>query len=530
MADLDRIKRAIIAAEKAGDEPAARALVARYRELSGSATVPHGAVQQPGGGYAMPSLDADMGYGKTLAVAAGRGVDKMLAGAQQAYNWMTGDSAAQSRLDQQQKANDAAYAPIERDKPITAAIGETLPAVALTAPFGGGAGLLGATTRGAMMGAAPGLLSYGDVGERASRAAGGAVGGGVGGAAGYGLARALSPVASQVRASDDAIDAARRIGYSPTPGQITGNPMLQNLENYLARMPGSSSKMQAVRQGNQSAINRAAAKAIGETGDSVDEATLASAQARIGGEFDRIGLAANPDLQASPFLSALAKIDADNAALQSFRNSSVDDLVDRGLDLATQGKLRGDVYIKIRAQIGKEAASAENQVYKSALKDLQRALDDAASDSLSGGDSLALKAARQQWADFKTLARNLVVEGGDVSPRRVATDLARKYGDQFATGQANSGLMDIARVGRGLAAPVNPNSGSLLLTDSIANSPFTAIPAALVNKGLASTYLSPMMQSYLARNQLPPLIEGGISRLGQSAGLLSAGTQQSLVR
>lgn len=529
----DGTKYQVDAPEGATEQQAIEYIASQWKPSEPAAQVPPNAIKNPGGGYAMPSLSPpDQGFWGTLATAAGRSIDKLLAGGDQIELGINrvlpiNSQIDEDRLDQQQRANDAAYAGIQRNRPLTSAVGEGLGDTMITAPLMGGATLSSLIFRGAAGGSLPGLLKYGSPGEKAERALGGAVGGAAGGAAAFGLARLLRPLKNWNEVGEDAAKAADRLGYPLTAADRTGNQFLQNVENWMARMPGSSNSMQQVRRAQQSAINRAAAKAIGEGGDTLDERVMGSAQARIGQTLDEINSRADLDLTSDSFLQSLFRISDNNKALKSFASPGASKVIDDAFALADEGRLGGPEYARIRSALGKKAADATENEVKDAYKSIQSILDRAASESLSPEDAIALQAARRQYADFKALTRGQTIKGGDVSPKLVANALQAKYGDSFVTGRANSGLMDIGRIGRGIPSAVNPNSGSLMLTDKFMEAPISSSLVAGANRAASNVYLSPLMQRYLQTNMLPGGVEPALIRLGQSGGLLSIGTAQS---
>lgn len=330
---------------------------------------------------------------------------------------------------------------------------------------------------------------------------------GIGGAGGVllgkGIARALKPAGvGTANVSPDALQAAERVGYKPSAAQITQNPAMMNFENYLARSPGSSGAMQQVRQTQQTALNRAGARAMGETADTLDEAVFAAAKGRIGGEFDRLGQITQPDLTGG-FLTTLARVDSDNAARGAFASDKITKLIDKGLDLAANNNLDGKAYKEIRSALANEAQAAfragdatTGQAYKS----LYTSLDDAAKSSLSPADQKAWDVARMEWKALKTLSKSNVAEAGNVSAPRAAAAV-RSHGPQLRTGGASGPLADIARVGEAFKGVQNPNSGQLS-QQMLYGNPITGVPLMLGNRLAAAAYLSPLGQKYLSRGLL----------------------------
>lgn len=454
------------------------------------------------------------GVGQAALIGAGRGADKVVQGVRQLYNFATGDQATLDQMKADETEKDRLFAPLKDAHPYATAIGEAAPLIAMP----GGAGVKGAMAIGAL----PGLLGYGTASERLARGAAGAVGNGVGNLAGQAIGRFLKPAGSGVAGvSDDALQAAERVGFKPTAGQITQNPGMQNFENYLLRSPGSSGAMQAVKQGQQTSLNTAAARSMGETADNLGEGVFASAKNRIGGEFDRLSQVTKPDLTGG-FLNTLAKIDADNGARGAFASGEIKGLVDKALDLASKNNLDGKAYKEIRSEMASRAQAAfraGDATTGQAYKTLYTSLDDAAKASLSKADQQAWDVARKEWGAFKTLSKSNVAEAGDVSAARAAAAV-RSAGPQLRTGQATGDLADIARVGEAFKSVPNPNSGNLMNQMMFSN-PLSGLPMLAGNRAAAGVYMNPLVQRYLAKGILDigPTGQGILSRAGGQLGV-----------
>jgi len=423
-------------------------------------------------------------------ISAGRKTQGIIDGILQKYLQTMGDEKALGGLATNVAARDAEFAPLAKERPIATGLGSALPAMAIP---GAGSGYLGAM----VAGAAPEVLSYGTDAQRLARGGVGAAGGAAGRAIGSGITSLLKPAGVGVNPNTAAMEAAARIGYKPMAGQATQNQAMLNVENYLARNPGSSGTMQAINAANQSAVNRAATSSIGQTGDSVGAGVLGAAQKELGSEFSRLQAATAPQLRAD-FIQSLVAIDTKNSALGSFRNPAVDDLVKKSLDLAAQGKLSGTAYKEIHTELSAQATkafkagdAAEGQAFKT----VREALDEAAGKSLSQADREAWDTVRQQWGNWKTLTKGLVAEGENVSPARVAQQL-RQQGPGFRTGATSGPLVDVGRIGEGIKGALNPNSGNLPQMMMYGN-PVTGIPLSIGNAMAAKTYTNPMIQRYL---------------------------------
>lgn len=435
------------------------------------------------------SLAKETGAGEAFLVSAGRKTQSIVDGILQKYLEFTGDTKALGGLKQNVAARDAEFEPLAKERPISTGLGGALPAMAVP---GAGAGYVGAMAAGAI----PELLSYGTTQERLSRGGVGAVGGAVGRGLSSAIPALLKPAGVGVNPNREAMDAAGRIGFKPLAGQATQNPALLNVENYLARTPGSSGTMQALNQANTEAINRTAARSIWQTGTEVGPSMLGAAQKTLGSEFTRLQAITAPQL-GTDFVESLVKVEAANAARGPFRSAPIDSLLDKAMNLAAQGKLSGTAYKEIHTELaseGTKAFKAGDASLGQAYKTVREALDDAAGKSLSEADQRAWDMVRSQWGNWKTLMKGQVAEAGNVSPARVASQL-RAQGPGFRTG-AQGPLQDIGRIGEGIKTATNPNSGNLGQMMLYGN-PVTGIPLAVGNAVAAKVYTNPLVQRYL---------------------------------
>lgn len=457
-----------------------------------------------------------VGSMRAALIGAGRTTDKVVQGVRQVYNAAIGDDATLAKLKQQEADKDSLYAPLREKRPIATGLGEAAPMLAV--PVGGAGNAAAFIGRSALAGGIPAALSYGTPEERLKAGAVGALGGAVGGGIGLGAAKLLRPAgASTAGLSDDAAKAAERLGMKLSPGQRTQNAGMIGFENYLAKSPGSSGVMQTRAAANQTALNRAAAKSMGQTADTLDDGAFSAARDAIGAEFSRLQGITSPKLD-QDFMAALVKVDSDNAARGAFRSKPIDSVVDKALDLAAQNNLTGKAYKEIRSELSskaQEAFRAGDSTLGAALKTIRKALDDAAKKSLAPDDQKAWDTARQQWQAYKVLTKGNVAEAGDVSAARVAAQL-RRGGDQFRTGATKGPLSDIAKVGEAIKGAQNPNSGQLAM-QALYSNPLTGLPMVVGNRVAAAAYNNPISQRYLSRGLLD-VSPAGATLLGRAGG------------
>jgi hypothetical protein len=472
----------------------------------------------------MPATDqfatdhkAEYGPVDTAMIAAGKATTRIGQGLEQLYHKATGNQQGLDRLKSEVDEEDRLYKPLQEARPIATGVGEALPMLAT--PVGGGSAAAMAL-RSALAAAAPEALSYGSLGERAARAGVAGAGGAIGSLGGQALTRLLRPAGTGAAAvGDDALKAAERVGFKVTPGQATQNQAMLNFENYLSRSPGSSGRMQAVTEANQKAINRTAAKAMGQTADDLGEGVMNAARTDLGAEFTRLQGVTGPDMARPEFMQSLIAIDGANAARGPFSNARISKLVDQGLDLAAQGKISGKAYKEIHTELANASTAAfrsGDATVGQALKTVRESLDDAAKASLSQSDRQAWDTVRRQWDAYKVLSKGNTVEAGNVSPARVASKL--RSDQRFRTGQRQGELADVARIGEAFKSVPNPNSGNLT-QQMLYGNPLSGIPMMLGNNVAARAYMSPLGQRYMTHGLLP-VGEGSRAVLNRGGGLL----------
>lgn len=442
------------------------------------------------------------------------------------------DKAAKlADLAQEMKFKEAAYKPIQNANPILTKLGESAPAVAasLVAPVTGPASAL---TIGALSSGVPEFLSYGTPEERLKRGGRAAVEGGVGGLAGWGASKIISGLITPFKGdglSAEGKAAAERLGVKLTAGQKTENPVLLKFENQLSQQPGYSSSMQAIGKEQQATLNTAAAKAMGENSNKLSSDVFNSANTRIGGEFDRLNALATPDVSSPAFEQAIRRIEGKNNAMLNFKDTSVDGLVQKALDMNNSGaSLSGPAYQQLRTSLGKraqDAAGSQQSGVAGAFKGVQKALDDEAARSLpTDADRTALEVARKQWAAYKALTKGSVTEGNDVGAKQVGGALQAGSPDRYKRGLLSSDLMDIARYGEHVSPTALPRGLMGTPLDTSKNVLASGFHGS-INHLIGGAAMSPGMQAWLGNQVLTPEMGKLIPKVGARAGI---STQQLL--
>lgn len=505
MDPLQRMEKALGAAADAGDVDAARQIAADMRAMLKSvnpnvdAPVDHAA-------EGARQVAKETGVGEAMLVGAGRGADKLLAGIEQAaqaartvkvpgYPDLPTKAQGEQRLGEikaEQDKMDSSYAPLARERPIATTFGETAPYAAVP----GGVAASSATVA-ALEGA-----KYGTPQERLGRAV---VGGGstaAGGMLARGIGNFLAPVTKKAagQANQEALAAAERLGVQPTLGEATGFPLLRRLEDYAARVPGGAGVMADFAAKNQTAINRAAASAVGEVADEMTPSVFAAASKRLGKVFEDIKALGGRPIQIGANVSAAADdiLRQQAKMLPGQQDEILIKLANHAKALAAnKAMMDGEAYQLARSGLSDAAFEATGS-NKAMYGRLLSALDDSADASLRAGGQEALadalKTARPQYANLKMLEKGATAEAGNVSPARVASTMRTQNPGAFRRGDfIGTPMRDIATVGEGMK-PLR--AGSATMEREALSNPLSIATNALWSYPIAKMATSPVVSMY----------------------------------
>jgi hypothetical protein len=488
---------------------------------------------------------------KAGLVSTGREFDKLAKGAESGWYRITGQDDALAKLRAGEKENDASFAPLADAHPIATTVGGIAPylavspgsfasvpaaAVRAVAPKAAvAAGKIGQSMilDSALQGAALGQLRQGDE----TGAATGAIGGAVGGAIGRGVQKVISPKLGSLGAQQQSvIEPAQRMGARMTPGQTLNNQTLQRIEAGLESNPVTSFAMRGVREANQTATNRAAAKSIGEGGTAVDAGALANAEERIGNVYKMVRTKTAVDL--SGLSKPITEIMEETKTLTVNPNAlDTDPLFNKALDFVTKGGATQEELVSLSSQLGKRGKSlmtsqAGDRDLGIALFKTKDVVDDALEGALKGDTKKLFADARGQYRSLMQLYGHGVVneQTGNVNAKVLANNLASKDRKGFRLGGNDSDLYNMARFTRAFPSIVGDSGTATrlalpLLGGAAAGGTLGYAsggdPIKGVQAGLASTAI-PML---LARGYMSPATTKFLGN-----GLLSTGMPNDILR
>lgn len=288
-------------------------------------------------------------------------------------------------------------------------------------------------------------------------------------------------------------EAGKALGMRLTPGQATGSRALQQLEAKLESQPMTSGPFNTIKEGNQRVLNRAAAGAIGEFSDTVDDATLAQASTRLSGVYENVADDVARNVEPRGFISFLSGLQDDTRGLVQGLTSHP--LVDDVIRVAGDGQATGRQLQSIASKLGR--AAHKNMTTQSGDRDLGIALfkvkdyvDDLLAQGLSPERAAAFEGARTQYRNLILLTQRVGVVNpstGNVQGRSLANILQSKDRRGYLFGGNQTGMYNAARFSQAFA-PIVGDSGTA--TRSMVTNPFDILlklPFTLATKAYTSS-------------------------------------------
>lgn len=480
-----------------------------------------------------------VGSAQTVLIGAGRQGDKLVEGAKQlglsanvaGRELMGMDSGEQLRkladLEQTQQFRDAGYQPLKEQHPFLTGAGEAAYLAAIPAgqaTMAARVGIPGAVA------AANELLSFGSPQERTTNAANKGVTALGGGGLGEGVRALIAPAKSSLNAAQQrALDsAAQNIGYTPRASELTGNETLRRLEDAVARQPGGAGPMRDLMKKNAAAIGRTASKSIGEQTDQVTDDVLANASERIGQTYNGLRQQAQMPVT-SDITDAVTRAKAmlTRGDTTGPKKTALDAINRLEEQLYASKTFDGDTYQSWTSDLGALARQVgkENRTAAAALREVEKAMDKVA----QGPNAALWKQTDRQNAALETLMKPGVVntQTGEVSVRKLASQMERQFGKQLKTGKVDGPLVDLASLARAMP-PMAEGS------QTAGREAFGSLPGwmlAAPNYALSKALTSEFGRDYLSHGLLgnPAVSKAGGDLLSKGAVPLSIAEIQALL-
>tara|TARA_R110000868_G_scaffold155158_2_gene381583 strand:+ start:1031 stop:2635 length:1605 start_codon:yes stop_codon:yes gene_type:complete len=448
MATIAELQDALINADKAGDAQSARVLADAIVAMRQQPQTKPSAPPDEGGRLRVGPFDTGIqtpGWLDRGLAGVGKAMTDVARGAGQLVGAVSRQDVEEAR---------------KRDQPLmdttAGKVGNFVGNVAMLAPTAlipGANTLAGASTIGAVSGLVQPSTSTGET-------LGNIALGGAGGFAGQAVANRIGQMAasqgSQItQGQRQAAQAGEALGMRLTPGKASGSAMLQKVEAALESNPITSSGFDAIKEGNQRALNRAAARAIGERADELSTPVLARAEARLGQVFDSV--ADRTPVQLDPMATGarLRQIEANAEGMLMGNAELAQNGLWRRLDdfVNNQGGASREQLRQLSSNLGKAARNNMtnpngDRALGDALFQAQEVVEDAIQGTLSAAQQRAYNEARNQYRNLLSLTTKTNVtnpSSGNVAGRSLATTLMQKDRGGFTMGGNTSPMYDAAR-------------------------------------------------------------------------------------
>ena len=328
------------------------------------------------------------------------------------------------------------------------------------------------------------------------------------------IGRIINPVRSRLSPElQELAKKAESMGINLDAADKTGSRPLKVIRSVMESLPLTADKQAAINELKRQAFNKAVLKNVGEDSTKATPEVLNAARNRIGGEFTRLTQNKSIPL-GDDFLNTLANVDS---GITPFSSPSIKSAVNKGLDMAENGPLTGEVYQKIRSVLGSSSSDAfkgSNSELGQALKQIKGGLDDAAEKALPITDQNAWKQANQQWQALKIAEKSAApissdAVAGNISPAKFAQALRSFDPQGLIYGTRKDNMGDIARVGQAFVKEQIPNSGTQERT--FWQNILTGNPLDAAYKGIVGGISMPAQaiinskvgQGYLANGMIP---------------------------
>lgn len=259
----------------------------------------------------------------------------------------------------------------------------------------------------------------------------------------------VAAIAPKIAPGNELGKAASRLGFNPTWGQRANSPTLMQIEDTMRRMPGSGGVFARNDMANQSAVNRAVSKAIGQQSDTVSGEVLASATDDLGNARNALKSQVSIPKGEPTILQTISN--ATQELKTSLRNGGEWKNVTENIkNRLNAGAVDGKQYQTWRTDL-KDYADAAYKAGKTKLGDAYRALRSSLDDVARGGASDAWKANDKAFSTLEMVQEGNVVNPvtGNVSAPLLANKFFQTFGKNAKQGKMPGEINDIATLQRG---------------------------------------------------------------------------------
>lgn len=319
---------------------------------------------------------------------------------------------------------------------------------------------------------------------------------------------AISPVRNVLTAQEqNLVNAGQREGIRMTPANLTGSPTLKAVEETANQLPLANGPMRATLRGQREDFNSAVLRRAGVDATDASPETIQRGFTNLGQTFD--DLATRTNIRIDPqFVNEVRAVENDygrrlETNVAPIFRSYVEDLapvLQAGITPGANPQVAGEVYARIRSDMGRTMRSSNNPPLREAIGGLMEAFDNAMERSAPGQLGGEWQEARRQYQALMTI--DTAMRGGTAG-NRAAADIpfgalksAVASGDRAGYSRGRGQLNELSRVGDFLADKV-PNSGTV--TRQMVSNPLNW-PSLVAGGALSKAYNSRAGQAYLTNN------------------------------
>lgn len=321
-----------------------------------------------------------------------------------------------------------------------------------------------------------------------------------------------------------------------TPGQATGSKLLQRLEAKLESQPMTAGPFDRIKDSNIREVNKAAAKAIGESADNLSAPVLDRAVTRLSGVFEDVRDTNIRKIDPADYTSRMAAIQDEFEAIgpQLMNHPLVERLVKHAQAGEATGKNLGSLTSKLTREINRQMTSAQgDRELGLGLASVKEYVDDLVAQGLSGDKLKLYDAARQQYRNLMLLTSRVGTinpSTGNVNAGALANALQQKDRLGYLFGRNQSDFYNAARFAQAFK-PIVGDSGTATRmplpspTDFVLSLPFNMATRAYAS----SPTVNAALKAQAATNAAAQSAQAAGSAAGQMitpGGLLGAAATQ----
>jgi hypothetical protein len=316
-----------------------------------------------------------------------------------------------------------------------------------------------------------------------------------------------------------------------TPGQATGNKLLQRLEAKLESQPMTAGPFDRIKDTNIREVNRAVSRAIGENADNLSSDVLDRAVTRMGTVFDDVRDDAQRVIDPADFISRMQSVRDEFEAIgpQLWNHPLVSRLVSHAQQGTATGRDLGNLTSKLTRESHRQMTSPQgDRELGMALGRLKDYVDDLVEQGLSGERLARYQSTREQYRNLSLLTSRVGTinpSTGNVNSSALANLLQQKDRGGFLFGRNQSDMYNAARFGQAFR-PIVGDSGTATRmplpspTDFVLSLPFNLATRAYTSSPAVTAAVNAQAASQAAAQAVAPFTQGLVRPVMTPGGLL----------